>query len=197
MAAPVGPTFFPPLGPATSQPQVDPQGWNRCTLGGQVVPGFCVIPDSMCGLKKDPKQKNGADGGNSTYRGMDGKPLRMEITTFNDLDREALASLIGPYVPVPGFEPKPVAIDHPTLRIIRVFAVVIEAASGLVPVEGTTKAKMTLHMTHWLPSKQKDATKTPKGAPVRKPPNLRKKPQQDNPKPTQQKGFASPPPQKG
>lgn len=193
MPAPIGPTFFPPLGPATSQPQIDPQGWDRCTLAGQVVPAHCRILNAECGLKKDPKKKSGADGDNPTYRGMDSKPLAMEITTYNDPDREALASLLGPYIPVNGVDPKPIAIDHPSLRMIRVFAVMVENVSALIPVESTTKAKMTLHMQHWSPSKQKNATATPKGAPVRKPKNVRKKPQQDNPPPTSQKGFAAPP----
>lgn len=186
-------TFFPPLGPATSQPTVNPQGWDRCELGGQVVPGFCKILDGGCGLKKDEKKKSGADGQNPTYRGIDPKPIRMEIVTFNDVDREALASLLGPYIPVPGLQPKPVAIDHPSLRMIRVYSVVIEQAGALIPIEGTIKAKMTLHMQHWLPSKQANATATPKGAPVRKVKNVRKTPQQDNPPPTAQKGFAAPP----
>jgi hypothetical protein len=193
MAAPLGPTFFPPLGPATTQPQIDPQGWDRCVLGGQVVPAHCRITHGACGLKKDPKSKSGADGSNPTYRGMDPKPISMEITTYNDPDREALASLLGPYIPVPGVQPKPVSIDHPSLRMIRVFAVVIEEPSALIPEPGTTKAKMTLLMQHWLPSRQGSATATPKGAPVRKPKNIRKKPSQDNPPPTKQKGFASPP----
>lgn len=190
-------SFFPPLGPATTQPRVNPQGWDRCSLANQVVPGHCRILNAECGLKKDEKKKNGADGSNPTYRGMDGKPLQMEITTYNDADREALASLLGPYIPIPGVEPKPVSIDHPSLRMIRVYAVVIEGAGALIPVEGTTKAKMVLKMQHWLPARQKNATATPKGAPVRKPPNLRKKPTQDNPAPTSRAGFGAPPPQLG
>jgi hypothetical protein len=189
----IGPTFFPPLGPATTQPAIDPQGWDRCALGGQVIPGHCRIVEGECGIKKDEKKKNGADGNNPTYRGMDGKPVKMEITTYNDVDREALASLISPLIPIPGVQPKPVSIDHPSLRIIRIFAVVVEGAGALMPVEGTTKAKMMLHMQHWLPSRNKSATTTPKGAPTRKPQNVRKKPQQDNPPPTQQPGFAAPP----
>lgn len=186
-------TFFPPLGPATSQPPVDPKGWDRCLLGGQVVPAHCRILNADVKFKIDTKKKNGSDGENPTIRGFDPRPLMMEIMTYNDVDREALASLIGPYIPVPGLTPKPVTIDHPSLRAIRVYAVIIQGASALIPIEGTTKAKMTLDMQHWVPSKQKDATHTPKGAPVRKPSNVRKKPQQDNPPPTQQKGFGSPP----
>lgn len=193
MPAPIGPTFFPALGPATSQPQIDPQGWDRGVLAGQVIPAHCRIVHAACGVKKDQKKKNGSDGENPTYRGMDAKPLQMELTTYNDVDREALASLLGPYIPVPGVQPKPVSIDHPSLRMIRVFAVVIENVGALIPVEGTTKAKMMLDMQHWLPSKQKGATTTPTGAPVRKPPNARKKAAQDNPPPTTQKGFAAPP----
>lgn len=188
----IGPTFFPPLGPATSQESINPQGWDRCTLDGKVIPGHCRILHGGCGLKKDQKKKNGADGENPTYRGMATKPVGMEITTFNDPDREALASQLGPYIPVPGVKPKPVSIDHPSLRLIRVFAVVIEEVDALIPEAGTTKAKMTIAMQHWLPSR-KNATATPSGAPTRKPPNVRKKPAQDNPPPTQRKGFAAPP----
>lgn len=189
----VGPTFFPPLGPATTQPQVDPKGWDRATLAGQVVPGFCRILNADVKFKIDPKKKNGADGDNPTIRGFDPRPLMMEIMTYNDADREALASLIGPYVPIPGVTPKPVAIDHPSLRIIRVYAVIVQGASALIPIEGTTKAKMTIDMQHWVPAKQKNATHTPKGAPVRKVANTRKKAGADNPPPTQQKGFGAPP----
>ena len=157
------------------------------------MPGFCKILNADVVLKLDKKAKNGADGANPTIRGMDPQPLMMEIMTYNDQDREQLASLIAPYVPVPGVKPKPVAIDHPSLRIIRVFAVIVQGAGALIPIEGTTKAKMTLHLQHWLPSKNKSATNTPKGAPVRKVKNVRKAPTADNPKPTQRAGFGSPP----
>ena len=189
----IGPTFFPPLGAATTQPPLDPQGWDRCVIADKVLPAHCRILHGSCKLKKDKKAKNGADGNNPTYRGLDAQPVQLEITTYNDPDREELASIIAPLIPVPGSTPKPVSIDHPSLRIIRVFSVVIEGAGALIPEPGTTKAKMVLELQHWLPSRTQNATKTPKGAPVRKVQNNRKTPQQSNPPPTTQKGFAAPP----
>lgn len=186
-------TFFPPLGPATSQKQVDPQGWDKCVLAGSTIPGFCKIPNAEILLKLDKKPKHGSDGANPTILGIDPQPLVLEIMTFTDADREALVPVIGPYLPAPGVKSKPVAIDHPSLRAIRVYAVIIQGASALTPIEGTTKAKMTLRLQHWLPSKQKSAVTTPKGAPVRKVKNVRKKPSDTNPTPTQQKGFGQPP----
>jgi hypothetical protein len=192
LAASFGPGFFPPLGPATSQPQVNPQGWDRCVLADKVVPGFCRILNADVKLKFDAKPKSGADGANPTIRGLDPRPLMLEIMTYNDADREALASLIRPYVPVPGADPKPVSIDHPSLRIIQVDTVLIIGASALIPIEGTTKAKMTLDLHHWLPARQKNATKTPKGAPVRDYRNNRTA-QQQSPPPSQQPGHGAPP----
>lgn len=188
----IGPTFFPPLGPATGQPPVNPQGWDRCTLAGQPIPGHCRIVHGLCRLKKDAKSKNGADGSNPTYRGMDPQPLQMEITTYTDADREKLALVILQYVPKPGIQPKPVSIDHPSLRVIGVDSVMIEGASALIPEPGTTKAKMTLDMFHWLPAKPENATTTPKVL-VRNVQNLRKKPSDTNKLPTQQPGFGAPP----
>jgi hypothetical protein len=188
-----GASFFPPLGPATGQPVINPQGWDRCVIQDQVVPGFCRILSASCRLKMDPKPKNGADGDNPTLRGMESQPLQLEIVTYNDADREALAILLSPYIPQPGQTPKPVSIDHPSLRMIRISAVQIIGAGALIPEHGTTKARMVIDLHHWLPSKQRNATATPRGAPVRKNQNNRQTAQQKNPPPTQQKGFAAPP----
>jgi hypothetical protein len=193
MAAFTGPTFFPPLGPATSLGAVDPQGWDRCVLGGKVIPGFCRITRANCKLKQDKKPKNGADGGNPTYRGLDPQPLELEIETFTDEDREQLAVILGPLIPQPGGQPKPVSIDHPSLRILRISAVQVIGAGGLMPIPGTTRAKMTVDLEHSLPARKKNATTTPKGAPTRKTENTRKKATP----PTQQPGFAAPPPNTG
>jgi hypothetical protein len=183
-------TFFPPLGPATTQGPVDPHGWDRCVINGRIViPGFCRVLHAECKLKEDKKSKNGADGANRTYRGLDPQPVGLEITTYNDEDREELAAVLGPYIPQPGQAPKTIAIDHPSLRMLRISDVQIVGATALIPVAGTTQAKMTLQMNHALPTRNKNATTTPKGAPVRHVDNNRKK----APPPTQQPGFAAPP----
>lgn len=185
-----GPVFFPPLGPANgSGGALNPKGWDRCTLGGQVVPGFCRITKGGIELKADKKPKAGADGANPTFHGIDPQGVDLEITTYSDEDRESLIAVVGPLIPQPGSKPKPVSIDHPSLRPIFITAVQITGASALI-YEGPMKAKMTLRMLHWLPTTNASATGTPKGAPQRKPPNNRKG---ANPAPTAQPGVANPP----
>jgi hypothetical protein len=184
--------ILPTLGPGRgSSGAIAPKGWDRCVLADQVIPGFARITRGEIRLKTDKKQKSGADGCNPTFHGMDPQAIELEIITFSDEDREALVDIIAPLVPQPGKKPAPVSIDHPSLRILNVSAVQIIGAGALIPVEGKPmRARMQLHMLHWLPTSNQNATTTPAGAPKRKIPNARTR---ANPAPTQQPGFGAPP----
>jgi hypothetical protein len=189
------PVFFPPLGPAKgSSGAVAPRGWNRCTLNGKVIPGFCRITRGNIRLKVDPKKKSGANGANPTFHGIDPQAIELEITTTSDEDREALVGIIGPLVPQANRDPAPVSIDAPSLRLIGISSVQVIGVGALLPVEGQPmKARMVIDMLHWLPPNKKVATKTPTGAPVRKPKNERTGHPATPTPPTQQPGVAGPP----
>lgn len=189
-----GPSFFPPLGPATTQVALEPQGWDRCLLAGKVLPAHARVLQAYCELKRDPKKKKGTDGANPTYNGMDPQPLQLELTTYNDEDREALASILLQYVPKPGRKPESVSIDHPSLRILGIDAVDIIGAGALIPVQGTHVTKMILKLVHSLPAKKGNATTTPKPTPVRKPANVRNGAKK-NPLPTETGLISLPPDQ--
>lgn len=182
-----GPTFFPPLGPPKMAGAVNPKGWDRCALAGQVLPGHASILRGGIKLKKDHKPKSGADGCRPTYHGIDPGELELEVITYSDDDREALAGIVATVMPVPGKEPKPVSIDYPGIRHLGISTVLVIGVSALIPI-GPGVAKMTLQLDHWMPPKasSKIATKTPTRA-VR---NARKEAAQknSNPSPTAQKG---------
>lgn len=184
------PSMFPPLGPATSVQAIDPQGWDRCTLAGNVIPGFCRIVRGSVRLKIQRKRAKGSDGENPTFCGMDPQPIELEIMTFSDNDREELSGVVGRFIPIPGKAPDPVSIDHPSLRMLGISLVIFTGMSALMNV-GPMRARMTIEMLHWLPASKKVAVKTFKGAPTRKFANNRAT---ENESPTQQPGFGGPPP---
>jgi hypothetical protein len=189
-----GPTFFPPLGPAKVSGGISPKGWDRCVLAGQVLPAHASILRGGIKLKADPKKKAGADGTRPCYHGLDPQPLQVELETYSDDDRESLAAMLATVVPVADRQPKPVSIDHPSIRHLGITAVQIVGVGPFIPVKPGV-AKVLLDMEHWQPPKSpsKVATFTPTRA-VR---NLRKeaadKATPPNPKPTQRAGFGGPP----
>jgi hypothetical protein len=185
-----GPVFFPPLGPANgaSKPSA-PQGWDRCTLADKVLPGFSRITKGAIRLKIDKKSKAGADGAYPTCHGLEPQPIELEITTYNDDDREELAGIAAGLIPMAGRTPAPVSIDHPSLRPLGISMVLIVGVSPLMVVK-PMRARMTFDLLHWLPPPSKPATKTPKGAPVRKVQNVGPA---ANVAPHQQAGVGAPP----
>lgn len=189
-----GPTFFPPLGPAKVAGGIKPTGWDRCVIGGQVLPALCSVLRGGVKLKEDPKKKAGADGERPTYHGLDPQPLELECETYSDDDREDLAGIMAPLTPVQDRPPKPVSFDHPSVRHLGISTVTIVEVGALMPVKPGV-AKMRIGFKHWLPPKspKKSATATPTRA-VR---NVRKEAAQkaapSNPKPTAQAGAGKPP----
>jgi len=188
-----GPTFFPPLGPAKVSGGLKPTGWDRCVLGGQVLPAFASVTRGGIKLKEDPKKKAGSDGCHPTYHGVDPQPMQLELETYTDDDREALALIMQPYVPKEGQTPKPVSIDYPGIRFLGITNVQIIGVGPLVPVK-PGMAKMVVDMRHWLPPQSsRSATTTP----VRAIRNVRKEAAQkakpSNPPPTQQPSMGKPP----
>jgi len=209
--APFGPAFtqglglfFPPLGPAGgSSGPVVPRGWDRCVLGGDVMPGFSRITRGGIALKVDKKKKAGAHGANPTFHGIDPQPIQLEVETFSDVDREALAKIsLGIRAKMEKTakqsaaeqqkDPLPMSIDHPSLRAIGVTSVVVMGMSAMI-VLGPMKAKQTFELLDWLPTTKELATVTPTTAPTRKPKIVRAGSSENVP-PTKQPGFGGPPP---
>lgn len=181
---------LPRLGPA--QPGAKPpaaQGWDRCVLADQVLPGFAKITKGAVRIKLDKKQKAGADGANPTCHGLDPQPIELEINTYTDEDREALALLAPKFVPQKGKKPLPVAIDHPSLRPLGIAAVLIVGVSPLM-IASAQRTRMTFDLLHWLPSDAGDATQTPTAAPLRRIKNVGPA---ANVPPHEQASFCGPP----
>lgn len=189
-----GAAFFPPLGPAKMAGGLKPTGWDRCVLGGQVLPAYCSITHGGIKLKQDKKPKAGADGCRPTYHGIDPQPLQLECLTYSDDDRESLIGIIAPLIPIPDRTPQPVSFGHPSVRHLFITTVQIVGVGALIPV-GPGVAKMTIDLEHWLPPKspKKSATATP----TRASRNVRKeaaaKASPPNPPPTQQPDLWGPP----
>jgi len=193
--SPIGPQFFPPLGPARgSSGSFSAKGWDKCVLAGQAIKSKArMIGGGEVQLKIDRKPKKGANGANPTSGGMDPQPLEIEFLTYSDEEREELHSIIAPYRPQPNKVPKPVSIDFPPLRFVGISAVIIVGVGPMVPIEGRPmQARAKIKFLHWLPTSGKDATTTPSGAPVRKPTNVRARKPPPTP-PTEQAGFCGPP----
>lgn len=191
-----GPTFFPPLGPPKMARPVEPTGWDRCVLAGQVLPGHSSILKGGLKLKKDPKDKAGTDGTHPTYHGLSPQPLEIENVTYSNEDREALASILLDLLPQPGKTPRPVSIDHPSLRILSISTVQLIGSSPIMPVPdkpGATKIK--IEFDQWSPPKtEKSATTTPRRATR----NIRREATEQNyveknPAPTAQPDLWQPP----
>lgn len=188
-----GPKFFPPLGPATKSKPFTPDGWDRCAMANQVLPGLAHITHGGVKIKIDHKNKSGADGANPTCHGLEPQPIGLEVVTFDDDQREALAAIVQPLVPTLGRKQLPVSIDHPSLRVLGITSVLIVGASPLINM-GKQRTKMTFDLLHWLPTTKKVATNTAKGAPVRKVDNVGPAgAAASNPAPTTQAGFCGPP----
>jgi hypothetical protein len=189
---------LPQLGPATSQLQILPKGWDKLTLGGVVMPGHARVTRGSIRTRIDRKNVKGVHGASPTLSGLEPQPLEVEITTYSDADREALLVVLSK-LPLPGrvgpppkgkTDPNLITIDHASLRGLRINMVIIISASALIVQPGTSIANMTFELLHAFPKKQKSATSTPNGTPLRTGfGNVRGLP---NPLPTEQAGFALP-----
>src|SRR4051812_13130361 len=111
-----GPQLFPPLGPAKVSGGINPEGWDRLVLNGEVCPALATITRGGIKLKEDKKDKAGADGTRPTYHGIEPQALGVDLETYSDDDREALAGILAKLAPLPDRPPRPISIDHPSIR---------------------------------------------------------------------------------
>jgi hypothetical protein len=190
-----GRPFFPPLGPAKVSGGIAPRNWDRLVLGGIVCPALATITRGGIKLREDKKSKAGADGTNPCYHGIDPQALGVELETYSDDDREALASILSKFTPIQDREPQPVTINHPSVRHLNISKVVLTEVGPFLPVKPGV-AKVHLSFSHWMPPKSpgKSASHTPvKAAITNKLLEEAKRRANQNPKPTAKPGFAGPP----
>jgi hypothetical protein len=169
---------FPPLFPrgGASQP-LYPSGWDRVTLGGILLPGKAQISGLGIKAKLNPKEKNGANGGNPTFHGLEAQTGSIKVTCVMQDQLEELAQACALLLPIPGstYAGQSLSIESPQLDALGcVTSVVVE---GATPITRTSSgaAEMTIQVRHWLPAqaaktKGRAVTKTPQ-TPVRRPPN--------------------------
>jgi hypothetical protein len=157
---------YPDLGPGTAiRAGFNPQGWDRCEIGGLVLPGRCKVTKASVEVKVDRKSKPGADVTRPTFHGVDPQALELELTTYTDQDRETWADQCGVLLPSGKQAPDPVKFDHPAVRHLLIDTVQVIKVHQMTPVEGKPGvATVRIELLQWTkaPKKGKSATKTPK-----------------------------------
>lgn len=156
---------YPDLSPAVAnRTPIDPQGWDRCEIGGLVLPGHCKVTKAEIMLKIDFKKKPGSNVTKPTFHGVDPQPLELELKTFSDLDRETFSDQCAAFLPSGKNAPDPLKFDHPAVRHLLIDTVQVIKVHQFSPVEGKPGvATVKIDLLHWTPAPKKDknATKTP------------------------------------
>lgn len=189
---------FPSLAPVARGSLTLP-GWDRASLGGEVLPGKAKVTKGGVRLKKDLKKKAGADAARPTFHGLEQQEFELEVLVWTNEQLARLGEVCRQVLPRQGVEPKPIALDHPAVRHLGdVVSVVVTGAGVLVDGELPHSKKLAIQLLHWLPVKaspkgKTTATVTPKRASR----NLRSedagKRNPPNPAPSTQVGFCGPP----
>lgn len=186
---------LPPLGPLTLDRSGREVGglpakeWDLAIIGGQTLPGHSKIVSGSIALKIDRKKKAGSSGANPTFHGLDPQPLELEVTTYNDADRDSLAAVVGSFIPTAAKEMKSYSFDHPAVWHLGLSNVIVQKVGAFIIVSpGVTK--MHIGLLHWILPSGPSVTKTPKTAIGKVPDNRTGA----NKKPTEQPGFGGPPP---
>ncbi len=181
---------FPPLGPATdtalSQPLSLP-GWDRVTLGGNVLPGKCRVSRGSLVVKIDQKKKPGVHGGNPTLQGINPQQFEIEVTIWTNDQLDALLDVCKQILPQQNQTTQlPLVLDHPSIKHLGVIKVIV-LGCGIIEMTGVGTRRLSLHLQHWLLSTgKKSATTTPKRAQRVKNDRERASAAKDNPPPTDQ-----------
>lgn len=179
---------YPDLGPASAtRTKIDPQGWDRCEIGGLVLPGHCRVTRAEIALKVDRKSKPGANVTRPTFHGVDPQPLELQLTTFSEQDRETFSDQCGALLPGGKEAPEPLKFDHPAVRHLLIDTVQVIKVGLFLPVDGKPGvATVRIELLHWTkaPKVDKNATKTPKTRKVQN--NRTGANQTSNPTPAQQ-----------
>ena len=179
-------SFFPPMGPLAGPSIGDPDGWDRCEIGFDALPGLARVVSASLMIKVDRKSKPGANAKKPTFLGIDEQPVVVELKMITDDDRDKFAVICQKIQPGAKGDPPPLHFDHPSVRHLGIKTVVVTKISELVYVSpNVTTCK--IEMLDWRPSSknQKDATSTPTQA--RKKGNaVANAPEAKNPTPVQQ-----------
>lgn len=96
---------FPPLSSGSDGP-LEMDGWDRCVLGGDVLPGKWRVTRGHIKLKTKKKSKDGADGARSTSHGLDPQEYELEGWMWTDEQLEAWGVICGRLMPAKVAKPK-------------------------------------------------------------------------------------------
>lgn len=181
--------------------QSEPAGWDAVELGGIKLNGKAlIVGGDGIPLKIDPRQKQGANGGNPTTHGLDTAEftLRIVVWTLEQMqDVDDALPLLCPPVNL-----EPVSIDHPQLRsVIRLLGkvdVLVRNAPVWMPSSVVPRGwEIHLRLLHWpVAAKQAQTGRSQTPARPKPPsystPNARAAAAAGNPVPTSSEGFGGP-----
>ena len=154
-------SYFPSAGPALDVDSIDPQGWDKCVIGRDTLPGHARIESASLQVKVDRKSKPGANVKRPTLFGIDEQPVIVDLKIFNDIDREKFAAICERIKPTGKRDPQPFVFDHASVRHLDITSVLVVKIHALVLVSpNVTTCKIELLDWRASPKNPRNATKT-------------------------------------
>lgn len=110
----------------------EPDLWDEVQLGGDKLPGLCVIDDGEIGRKLDLRKSPGTDGGRIVDKGYDLGKLKISVTIWTAEQFSAWETLLPKILPRRKLtDRQPLEIVHPAINEIGIDAVYIVKISPL------------------------------------------------------------------